>query len=110
LDKMKYYGDKNFQERQKEIITEFQNFRKKWEQIAENNDLNFELVSDNNVFDGGFINELIFKYLPKDLPIPYNAGNKKYSCFWETHSQQRALLFMVDPNFNSDWGFSQRIA
>lgn len=110
LEKMKYSGEKSFQERQKEIITEFQNFRKKWEQYSEDNGLKFELVSDNNVFDGGFINELIYKYLPNDLPIPYNAGNKQYSCFWETYSQQRSLLFMVDPDFKSNWGFPQRIA
>ena len=72
----------------------------------------FELITDNNVFDGGFINLMIFNHLPKVMPIPYSASSpQEYSTFFETTSQQRNLLMMVDLTFKPDslWGLSARI-
>ncbi len=100
LNLLKYTGTKNKKERELEMITHFQTFRKKWPDA--------ELVSDNNVFDGGFINDLIFNYLDDNMPIPYK--NNQYSSFWETHSQQRGLLMIVDPEYKGDYDFSKRIA
>lgn len=109
LELLRYNGNSSREERQKEMISEFQEFRRKWEKIAAERDLKLELISDNNIFDGGFINNMIMKYLPEEMPIPYNAGDKKYSCFWETHSEQKGLLAVVDPQFDKNWGFFQRI-
>lgn len=108
LETLRYSGPLTYQERQKEMIIEFQNFRKKWEDYARTNNLNIELVSDNNVFDGGFINKLIGDYTG-DMLIPYSASGRKFSPFWETHSQQRGLLMAVDPNYNKNWRYNKRI-
>jgi mRNA deadenylase 3'-5' endonuclease subunit Ccr4 len=97
------------EERQKNMIIEFQHFRSKWEILAEQQQCEFLLVSDNNVYDGGFINDLIFKNLPNTLPIPYSAGNGNYEIFFETHSQQKGFLMAVDPQFDHNWGLTDRI-
>lgn len=66
-------------------------------------------MTDNNVFDGGLVNELIKKYLDVE-PIPYSASEpQEYKPFWETFSQQKGLLAAVDPSFKSDWGLTDRI-
>lgn len=106
---LQYEGDSDREERQKEMITEFQEFRRKWEKIADEKKLKLELVSDNNVYDGRFINDMIEKHRPEDMPIPYNAGDRKHSSFWETHSMQKGLLAIVDPQYNENWNFFQRI-
>lgn len=96
---------------QKEMIENFQEFRAKWELRAKASGAKFQIVSDNNVFDGGFINNMIFKHLPGTLPLPYTASfPQEYSSFFETHSQQKGLLTAVDPEFKSDWGLSKRIS
>lgn len=113
LEQLKYAGeDVNLREEvESEAIKEFQAFRAKWETYADEHNMGFELASDNNVFDGGFINELINTYT-LDLPIPYTASTagQKYRPFWETHAQQRGLLMSVDPAFNANWGLTKRIA
>jgi hypothetical protein len=108
LKKLKYSGNLSKNERQKEMIEEFQLFRNKWETYASENKMNFALVSDNNVYDGGFINELICKHTDY-LPIPFST-KREYSSFFETFSQQKGLLMVVDPSFKSDWGLSDRIS
>lgn len=111
LDKLKileYTGPLSFEERQIEMTQQFQAFRAKWENEATKSGVKFELVADNNVYDGGFINQLIFKHT-NNLPIPYNTCGE-YNAFWETHSEQRGFLFAVDPDFNKNWGFTNRIA
>lgn len=94
---------------QKDMIEEFQKFRKYWEKYAFENSAKYYLLSDNKVFDGGFINEMIFKYLPGEMPLPYSAWDNRYSTFFETHSMMRGFLMRDDPNFHSDWGFFDRI-
>ena len=83
--------------REFEMINSFQEFRKKWEKYAKDNNKTPILASDNPVFDGGFINQLIFKYLSNVMPIPYSASEQEYSAFFDTHNEQRGLLFSVDP-------------
>lgn len=109
LKELTYTGDLSKKERQKEMIVEFQAFRKKWEKYANENGLEFHLACDNKVYDGGFINDMIFEHLPNTLPIPYSANTSKYNCFLETHNEQRGLLFAADPSYKKNWGFSQRI-
>lgn len=108
LAQLQYKGPKSREEREAEMIIEFMQFRNKWEQHCEQHGKKLELVTDNNVYDGGFINLLIYKHLPSQLPIPYSTTGK-YSPFFETHSQQRGLLLALDPNFKSDWGLSARL-
>jgi len=108
LETLRYSGPSSYSERQKEMIMEFQTFRKKWEEYAHTNNLNIELVSDNNVFDGGFINKLIGDYTG-DMLLPYSASTRKFKPFWETHSQQRGLLMAIDPNYKKNWGYNKRI-
>lgn len=91
LEYIKYTGDKTKTEREREMIEGFQNFRAKWEKYAEDNKQEYYLVSDNNVYDGGFINELIYKYMPETLPIPYYASNKSYESFFESHSMAKGF-------------------
>lgn len=108
LNTLIYKGSKTKKEREKEMILEFQAFRKKWENCANKNNLKLELCTDNNVFDGGFTNNMIFEHTSY-LPIPYNTSHL-YKSFWETHSEQRGLLMGVDKTFKEDWGFTKRIA
>lgn len=109
LAKLEYKGDKNKKEREKEMIEEFQLSRGKWERYSDKNSIKMETVSDNSVFDCGFINELIFANMDGTMPLPYcTTGN--YKPLWETHSVMRGILMVADPNFKKDWGFSDRIA
>jgi len=115
LNELLYSGaNKKKEDREREMIIGFQEFRKKWEIEAKKLGKKLLLVTDNNVFDGGLINELIKKYLPGMEPIPYSAsrnlgGNQEYNPFWETFSQQKGLLAVVEPTFKSDWGFTDKI-
>lgn len=108
LNILTYEGPLTKEERQQEMIIQFQQFRKKWEKYAVDNGIELLLVSDNNVYDGGFINDLIYRYLPNTLPIPYSTA-AKYRPFFETHSEQKGFLMAVDPHFDQNWGFQKRI-
>lgn len=106
---LEYKGDLGKVERQREMCEIFQMFRERWEIYAYDNKVNLEIVADNNVYDGGFINDMICKHT-SDLPIPFTASSpQKYRSFWETHSEQRGLLMAVDPSFKKNWGFGERI-
>lgn len=109
LETLKYKGIYETKEdRERELITGFQKFRAEMEEMAAYHKKKLVLTSDNNVFDGGIVNELIKKYL-KCEPIPFTASTQEYSSFFETFSQQKGLLSVVDSNFKSDWGLSNRI-
>jgi hypothetical protein len=111
LEKLRYVeqgSNASTEEIEHLAVTKFQDFRRKWETYAEKNEMKLELVTDNNVYDGGYMNTLISKYT-KDLTIPYSTS-QKYSPFWDVFSQQRGLLMVVDPEFKGDWGISKRIA
>lgn len=100
LEKLKVSGSRESVE--KKIIKNFQEFRFKY------NDA--ELVSDNPVFDGGFMNRLIAKYYPNDYVLPYDK-NGNYRHLFDVHSQQRGLLFSLDPKFALDniFGYTKKI-
>jgi len=109
LNILEYKGPLGKTERQREMIEHFQQFRANWEKYAVENKCTLELVADNNVYDGGFLNELICQHT-SGLPIPYTASRpQKYKSFWETHSEQRGLLMGVDPSFKNNWGLGKRI-
>lgn len=109
LKELEYHGDKTKKDLEFEMITGFQNFRKKWENYADENKKTLVLTSDNKVYDGGFVNQLIFEHLPGTLPIPYSAEKQKYSPFYETHSEQKGLLLLIDPKYTKNWGYSEKI-
>jgi hypothetical protein len=107
LESLKYSGEKSKAEREKEMIEGFQNFRSKWEKCAKEDKIDYYLVSDNNVYDGNFINELINKYIPSSLPIPYNASDKEYESFFETHSMAKG--FLLANGIKGDWNVMDKI-
>lgn len=109
LNQLVYKGNKMSKEnRENDMINAFQSFRAKWEQYATDNDMELTLYSDNNVYDGGYINNLICKYTDQ-LPIPYTSGSQKYASFYETGSMFKGILAVVDPSYSKGWGYSNRI-
>jgi hypothetical protein len=113
LNVLKYEGPNNKDEQTKYMIDAFQAFRQKWEDLAKTQGTTLELVSDNKVYDGGFVNRLIFDHYPNKLGLPFSVGSaevgQQYSSFWETHSTQRGILMLANPNFRSDWNLSGQI-
>lgn len=109
LKLLEYTGGLNYQQRQSEMTLLFQEFRKKWERIAKEEGHDLNLVSDNNVYDGGFMNLMINKYIPDVLPIPYTATTQEYESFFETTSELKGLLSAVNPNFKGEWGLLKKV-
>jgi hypothetical protein len=109
LNTLKYTGELKYVDRQKEMIEQFQAFRSKWELFCKENDHELLLVSDNCVYDGGFINNMIYQYLPDTLPIPYSASDQTYESFHGTDCVLRGILKIIDPTYKSEWGFTKRI-
>lgn len=112
LDTFNYKGIlKTNREIETWLIGQFQEFRRKFEIIAKKENAEYYLVSDNNIFDGGFINALINKYTT-DGALPYSASDNTYSSFFETHSMQKGLLLALPNEFdvNAKWGFTKRIS
>jgi len=108
LDILEYKGDLSKEQRQKEMITLYQNYRKAWEMYCKKNNLKLELVFDSNIYDGGFLNNMIMTHLV-DLPMPYSASEQQYTICWETHSQLRGLLMAVASDFKEDWGLNDKV-
>lgn len=109
LNSLKYTGEsKSKDEREKEMILSFQEFRAKWEQYANDNQMELILFSDNNVYDGGYVNELICKYT-EQLPIPYTAKSQKYDSFYETGSMFAGIISVVDPSYPKTWSYGARV-
>jgi len=112
LDGFRYTGKlKQAEKVEKWMVEEFQKFRSKMEQHAKDIGAKYYFVSDNKIFDGGFMNALIGKHT-SDMPLPYTASTSQYSSFFETHSMQKGFLLAIDPNFDPDIksGFTNRIA
>ena len=110
LDTLTYKGTMSYDERQKDMIVRFQEFRCKWETWCLLNNHDLILVSDNCVYDGGFINIMIYKHMTGTLPIPYEAsGKQKYAPFQETGCILQGILKIIDPKFKKDRGHKYRI-
>ena len=122
LKSLEYKGPLSKQSREEEMITLFQQFRAKWELKAQDIGRPLQLVSDNTVYDGGFINQMIYDHLDSVLPIPYAAGLfqevensdkdkykvQKYSNFYNISDIQRGFLFAIDPTYIG-WERSYRL-
>jgi len=116
LQELEYKGDSSEEERQKEMIVEFQNFRARMEQKYFDKEFeDYELVADNHAFDACVLNRYIEKYLPGQKPLPNTAtfverkdkdGNvtksQAFDRFHKTRSMQRGMLIVVDPSFIRD--------
>ncbi len=99
LKKLTYHGKLSYADRQREMIVMFQQFRAKYPDAM--------LVTDNNLFDVAYINQMIERWT-SDLPIPYKGT--QYNNCWETHSMQKGfLLALGDAAGNESWGFSKRM-
>lgn len=53
LDLLKYDGLLNKYDREKEVVFEFQNFRRKWEMLCKEHNFKYELVSDEKFMTDG---------------------------------------------------------
>jgi len=111
LTKLEYKGLLTKDERLKEVIDEFQKIRSKWETHCRNFGIEYKIVSDNNVYDGMIINQLISKYLPDTIGLPFNASDGKYAPFYETQSMIKGFLLGTDPKFGlkNDWGLDKKV-
>lgn len=109
LNKIKYEGPMTQHDRIRDVIKSFQEFRARWETFALRNNIDYYFVSDTNVNDAEAINQAIHNYFPDDMPIPFSASKKEYSDFINVSDFQRGFLMAIDPNFNGQWGMTQRI-
>lgn len=103
LQTLTYNGELSKIDCQKEMITEFMTFRSKWEKWCDDNGHELLVVSDNNVYDGGFLNQMIFDHLPKSLPIPFTVNKKKFGKFYETSSMKHILKKSLNCKSNADF-------
>jgi hypothetical protein len=98
-----------FRVHQRKMTEQFQVFRRKWERKAEEAKADYYLVSDNAIFDGGYINQLIMRHT-EDMPMPYSARlPHKYDALHDVHQQQVGLMRMLDPAYNSFFGMDEQI-
>jgi hypothetical protein len=102
LKSLTYEGELNKTQREKDIVTKFQEFREKWENTCKKLGHTLVLVSDNCVYDGGFINALIYKHLPNSLPIPFTVSDRKYDAFYETTSMKHVLKNILGVKTNKE--------
>lgn len=111
LKTLEYDGPLEKEERLKEVIEIFQKTRSKWETHCKTFGIGYQIVSDNTVFDGMIINQLISKYLPNEKGLPFNASDGNYAPFYETQSMFKGFLLGMDPGFGlkNDWGLDKRL-
>jgi hypothetical protein len=75
LKQIEYTGTSSVSEREKEMIVALQEFRSKWERkISKLGGPMLMLASDNPVFDGGYLNQLIFTHLDPGTNIREFCG------------------------------------
>lgn len=94
LDKLPtftYKGELNEEHMFIDAIYKFQEFRAKWEKECRENSKELLLISDNMIFDGGCINELISRYAPDEFPLPYSTDGV-YSDFKDIGDVECGLL------------------
>jgi len=97
--------DETFEQAQRNMIVSFIQNRDMWQKYADENKLKFHLVSDNAIFDGGFVNSLITKYIPDKLSLVYNY-KKKYSSVKDVNDISKGLEW-CKPKFLSTFKFQK---
>jgi hypothetical protein len=89
LEDLKVESKVPFEDLQKEMISQFHDFRKECERYAEEKSCKLQLTTDNKCYDVYFINYLMSQYLDSSiLPMPYCASvPQKYKQVMETGMQ-----------------------
>lgn len=108
LKTFKYKGTLDKEANTKRLINEFINFRKKYESIAQERGIEILLVTDNKLFDGGFINYLITKYTNENT-LPCSALTGEYCQMIETTSAVCGLIKFIDKTDKNNWGVYKRL-
>ncbi len=73
--------------------------------------LMLHIVTDNKLSDPVFVNILMKKYCPTELPLPHGRLTQKYGALWEIHSMQWMLVMMHDPQFiDKKRGFAKALS
>lgn len=127
LKSLVYSGHATFEQRQEQMIDEFQLFRLDAEQAARERGRTHVLVVDSST-DLTFLSMMIMKHLDANAYLPYSAGvqaSKEVHPFWGelptqtraflshttflTASMQHMLLSMVDPSYSTAWGKSKQV-
>lgn len=106
-----------FEENQARMVRELLDFVINAERIANRLNKRFHIVSDNKLFDLGFMNQKIAKYYDETFQLPYSPlafsqGEFIYLArVYETQSMQFGLLSQYDPEYaeTNQWGFGERI-
>jgi len=70
-------------------------FIKTWEILAAREGKRLWITTDNKAFDVPTVNDLIEKYVPNQMPLPYNTVTSAYGPLFETHSMQWGILLMA---------------
>lgn len=101
LEKFEFDPKITVVDRAKELTLQFQEMRAKWEEFCRENDLDYELLSDNKIYDGEKMNQLILRFTD-DLTLPYSASKytktddpvlrQRYNKFPETTSMKKGFL------------------
>jgi hypothetical protein len=107
LSSLTYKGTLSKEDNEKEMINSFQQFRSKWENYAKENSHQLYFVSDNTLYDGGFVNQLIYKHMKGTLPIPYSASTQEYEDFFESTSIIKGILLSND--LSDDWNLWNKL-
>lgn len=104
LKVLEYKGPFNKKEMEYHAMLRLNDFRAKWQEIAEKEGCRLVVVADNVSFDIGMIDQLMKRWLPKKRPSVYkvsrgsDTADARYNggtpC---THSMQKGLLAAVDP-------------
>ena len=74
------------------MISGFVHFMAQWEAYATANRIELWRTTDNKAYDPACINQMIERYLPGTMTLPFHMNNGKYGAMPETHSMQWAIL------------------
>lgn len=109
LADLRYEGSLSPLERQKEMINAFQDFRTKWELKAEAEQANYYLVTDNAIYDGGFLNDFLMTHTKLE-PMPMTASTQRYGSLYDIDQMLNGFLMAVDPKWTPrSYGMTSRI-
>lgn len=107
LNSLTYHGSSDVRSRQLEMITEFQAFRFKWEEHCEKHNAELILVSDNPLYDGGFLSHMITEHLPDSMPLPYSIKTASYETIYDTYTALHVLRNFMARGFLCGGNFDQ---
>lgn len=100
---------KGILEIEKEAIEQFNEFRKKWEQYAKDNEVELLMCSDNTVYDGYAITYLMNIHLPHLRPLQYaaNKNDEYHGSLRDLGEIQKGILGSVDKEWFKSRDYSK---